>query len=175
MTDSLPDCICRGRRSLAEVAPFRLVLRMAVDNRLWGHRRIQGELARLGDRIAPSTVWEILTAAGIDPAPRRSGPTWKQFLTAGRAAVVDPRSGYEVRRWLRRLRHPGHHHATAGAPRANAASESVGLGAAAESTCGSDDQRTQLGADAVLLYIGDAKDHRQRWCYWSVPGAEGES
>jgi hypothetical protein len=26
-------------------------------------------------------VWEILHAAGIDPAPRRSGPTWKQFLT----------------------------------------------------------------------------------------------
>jgi hypothetical protein len=57
----------------------RLVLRMAVDNRLWGYRRIQGELARLGHRIAPSTVWEILTAAGIDPAPRRSGPTWKQL------------------------------------------------------------------------------------------------
>ncbi len=32
--------------------------------------------------IAPSTVWEILHAAGIDPAPQRSGPTWRQFLTA---------------------------------------------------------------------------------------------
>ena len=30
--------------------------------------------------VAPSTVWEILRAAGIDPAPRRSGPTWRQFL-----------------------------------------------------------------------------------------------
>jgi len=39
-------------------------------------------LARLGHRIAPSTVWQILATAGIDPAPRRSGPTWKQFLTA---------------------------------------------------------------------------------------------
>jgi hypothetical protein len=46
------------------------------------HRRIQGELAGLGCRIAPSTVWTILTKAGVDPAPRRSGPTWKQFLTA---------------------------------------------------------------------------------------------
>jgi len=61
---------------------------MAVDNRLWGHRRIQGELARLGHRIAPSTVWEILTAAGIDPAPRRSGPTWKQFLTAQAHGII---------------------------------------------------------------------------------------
>jgi putative transposase len=32
-------------------------------------------------RIASSTVREILHAAGIDPAPRRSGSTWKQFLT----------------------------------------------------------------------------------------------
>jgi transposase InsO family protein len=37
---------------------------------------------RLGHRIASSTVWQILHAAGIDPAPRRTGPTWKQFLTA---------------------------------------------------------------------------------------------
>jgi transposase InsO family protein len=59
----------------------QLVLRMAKDNPHWGHRRIQGELARLGHRIAPSTVWQILHAAGIDPAPRRSGPTWTQFLT----------------------------------------------------------------------------------------------
>jgi transposase InsO family protein len=55
---------------------------MAKDNPTWGHRRIQGELVKLGHRIASSTVWEILHAAGIDPAPRRSGPTWKQFLTA---------------------------------------------------------------------------------------------
>jgi putative transposase len=42
-----------------------LVIRMATDNSLWGHRRIHGELTRLGHRIAPSTVWEILTAAGL--------------------------------------------------------------------------------------------------------------
>jgi len=38
--------------------------------------------------IAPSTVWEILRSAGIDPAPRRSGPTWRQFLHAQAAGIL---------------------------------------------------------------------------------------
>ncbi|GAA1569925.1 hypothetical protein GCM10009827_109650 [Dactylosporangium maewongense] len=41
-----------------------------------------GELACLGYQIAASTVWKILHQAGVDPAPRRTGPTWPQFLTA---------------------------------------------------------------------------------------------
>jgi putative transposase len=60
----------------------RLVLQMAADNATWGYRRIQGELAGLGHPVAPSTVWRILKQAGIDPAPQRTGPTWRQFLTA---------------------------------------------------------------------------------------------
>jgi transposase InsO family protein len=65
-----------------------LIITMARDNPLWGHRRIQGELLKLGHRIAYATVWQILTAAGIDPAPRRSGPTWKQFLAAQARTVI---------------------------------------------------------------------------------------
>jgi putative transposase len=53
-----------------------------------GHRRIQGELARLGHAIAASTVWEILHAAGIGPAPRRAGPTWREFLAARAHAII---------------------------------------------------------------------------------------
>jgi putative transposase len=57
----------------------RLTVRLAHENPLWGYRRIHGELTKLGMTIAPSTIYEILRAAGIDPAPRREGPTWRQF------------------------------------------------------------------------------------------------
>jgi putative transposase len=66
----------------AAAAIRKLVIRIATENPGCGHRRVQGELVRLGHRIAASTVWQILHDTGIDPAPRRSGPTWKQFLTA---------------------------------------------------------------------------------------------
>ncbi|AHH98645.1 integrase core domain-containing protein [Kutzneria albida] len=76
-----------GRPSTA-TAVRTLVLRLARENPRWGHRRIQRELARLGHPIAPSTVWTILKAAGIDPAPRRTGPTWREFLTAQAEGII---------------------------------------------------------------------------------------
>ncbi|MCX5440932.1 integrase core domain-containing protein [Streptomyces sp. NBC_00063] len=78
----------RPGRPPTRVAVKRLVLRLARENSRWGHRRIQGELARLGYPVAASTVWEILNAAGIDPAPRRSGPTWRQFLRAQAKGLI---------------------------------------------------------------------------------------
>ena len=57
-----------GRPSLP-AAIRKLVIRIATDNPAWGHRRVQGELVRLGHQIAASTVWQILHNAGIDPAP----------------------------------------------------------------------------------------------------------
>ncbi|GAA1933418.1 integrase core domain-containing protein [Streptantibioticus ferralitis] len=76
-----------GRPSTAYTIK-QLILRLARENHTWGHRRIQGELARLGYPIAPSTVWEILHAAGIDPAPQRCGPTWRQFLTSQAHGII---------------------------------------------------------------------------------------
>jgi putative transposase len=66
----------------------RLTIRLAHENPLWGYRRIHGELTKLGATVAASTVYEILRAAGIDPAPRRDGPTWRQFLHAQAAGIL---------------------------------------------------------------------------------------
>ncbi len=66
----------------------RLVVRLAKENPPWGYRRIHGELTKLGVTVAQSTVWEILRTAVIDPAPRRSGPTWLQFLHAQAAGIL---------------------------------------------------------------------------------------
>ena len=65
-----------------------LVLRLARENPGWGYRRIHGELAGLGVKVAASTVWEILRTSGIDPAARRTGPTWAQFLRSQAEAIL---------------------------------------------------------------------------------------
>jgi transposase InsO family protein len=69
-----------GRPSTA-AAICKLVIRIATDNPTRGHRRVHGGLVRLGHPIAASRVRQILHDAGIGPAPRRTGPTGKQFLT----------------------------------------------------------------------------------------------
>jgi putative transposase len=65
-----------------------LVLRFARENPGWGYPRIAGELLKLGLRVSPSTVRRILLAAGLSPAPRRAGPTWRQFLRQQAGAML---------------------------------------------------------------------------------------
>ena len=72
----------RSGRPALPVGTVHLVLRLAKENPTWGYRRIHGELATIGVRLAPSSVWAILRRHGIEPTPRRSGPTWAEFLRA---------------------------------------------------------------------------------------------
>jgi putative transposase len=57
------------------------VVRLARENPTWGYRRIHGELIAMGIALAPSSVWTILKHHGVEPSPRRSGPSWAQFLS----------------------------------------------------------------------------------------------
>jgi transposase len=65
-----------------------LVRRMAQENPAWGYRRIHGELAGLGVKVAAPAVWEILKTSGIDPTARRTRPTWSQFLRSQAEAIL---------------------------------------------------------------------------------------
>ncbi len=80
----------RGRPGRPSVAGEirAVVLRLAAENATWGYRRIHGELVGLGYQVSASTVWKILHTAGVDPAPRRDGPTWTQFLTGQAKAIL---------------------------------------------------------------------------------------
>ncbi len=57
-----------------------LVVRLAEDNGTWGYTRIAGELRKLGHKVSPSCVRDILKEHGIPPCPQRKGMSWKQFI-----------------------------------------------------------------------------------------------
>jgi transposase InsO family protein len=65
-----------------------LVVLLATENPRWGYRRIQGELIKLGVRLAASTIARILKDHGLRPAPRRRSPTWREFLRAQAGHIV---------------------------------------------------------------------------------------
>jgi transposase InsO family protein len=76
-----------GRPSIP-AGTVAIICLLARENPTWGYRRIQGELARMGIVVAPSSVWTILRRHGVDPAPMRSGPTWAEFLASQASSML---------------------------------------------------------------------------------------
>jgi putative transposase len=77
----------RGRPPLS-VEVRELVLRLARENPRWGYRRICGELTKLGLRVSPTSIRRLLAQARLEPSPRRSSPSWREFLRAQAASIV---------------------------------------------------------------------------------------
>jgi len=65
-----------------------LIVQMARDNPRWGIIRIKGEMQGLGYRVGATTIRSLLRRAGIPPAPRRTGPSWSEFLRAQAQGVM---------------------------------------------------------------------------------------
>jgi putative transposase len=80
----------RGKPGRPAVDPEvrELVLRLARENPRWGYPRIAGELLKLGRRVSASTVRRLLLAAGLEPAPRREVPNWRDFLRQQAASML---------------------------------------------------------------------------------------
>jgi putative transposase len=77
----------RPGRPPIDVTTRELVVRLARENPRC-YQRVAGELNKLGLSVAPSTVRRLLARADLGPAPRRSGPSWREFLRAQAASIV---------------------------------------------------------------------------------------
>ncbi len=78
----------RPGRPSVPAGTVQIILQLAAENPMWGYRRIHGELVTMGIGLAPSSVWAILRRHGIDPSPRRTGPTWTEFLRSQASSML---------------------------------------------------------------------------------------
>jgi putative transposase len=99
-----PDTLLRWHRQLvarrwtyARRSPGRprvgssireLVLRLARENPRWGYQRIAGELGGLGVQVSATTVRKLLREAGLGPAGKRAGLTWREFIRHQAATMI---------------------------------------------------------------------------------------
>ena len=65
-----------------------LITRLARENPRWGYLRIRGELLRLGVRVSATAIRTVLRRHGLGPAPRRSGPSWSEFLRSQARGIL---------------------------------------------------------------------------------------
>jgi hypothetical protein len=71
----------RGGRPTIPTEVEALILRLAQENPRWGHRRIQGELGKLGHAVSASAVRAAFRRHRVPPAPlRRQAATWRDFI-----------------------------------------------------------------------------------------------
>jgi hypothetical protein len=92
----------RGRPRVA-ARTRQLILRLAAENPSWGYKRINGELVGLGIPLAASSVWNLLHRHGIEPAPRREGVSWREFLRQQAAGILESDFFTVETLWSRRL------------------------------------------------------------------------
>src|SRR5438874_11385594 len=67
-----------------------LIVQLARENPRFGYKKLVGELLKLGYRVGPSTVREVLKRHGSQPAPERTrhSSNWRTFLANHKAALL---------------------------------------------------------------------------------------
>src|SRR5664279_3790426 len=93
----------RPGRPRIDAAIRTLILRLARENPRWGCIRIEGELRKLGLRVSATTIRTLLRTAHLGPAPRRSSPTWTEFLRAQADGIIACDFFTVETAWLRTL------------------------------------------------------------------------